>query len=220
MLEVLKMRLKPSLKKQLLILLTRIYNSVKLIPVLVAGSLLLQCEACMQFEHGFQENYTTTVTRWVGPTTEVGVRGTLPQPSPDDTNAIWLAKNGSDASAGTQAGPKLTLAGAIAALTATKKTIHIFRNGYVGDLLFTQSSTQTLPASRNIQVEEGEIGILKNTFAGTHLELFGQNSLNGLIIYNHHMGSFVTNIILIIGSEINIDNCSIYAINPNWSSAG
>ena len=110
----------------------------------------------MTFEHNFTETFTTTVTRAVGPTTLTGARGTLPEPTPTDANAIFLAPNGDDGDAGTEAAPKLTVAGAVAALTPGKPTVHIFRNGFVGDLEFTLTASLSVPTSRNIQVEEGE----------------------------------------------------------------
>jgi hypothetical protein len=168
----------------------------------------------MCFEYDYQRNYTTTITRAVGPTTLVGARGTLPQPAPDDTNAIWLAPNGNDANPGTQASPKLTLAGANAALTAGKPTIHIFRNGFVGDLVFSQSLGNTLAASRNIQAEEGEIGIIEYTTGGS-LGLNSNCKLNGLEIRNtesHSLGvgnPYGALVETVTHSNITISNCKI-----------
>lgn len=44
---------------------------------------------------------------------------------PDDTNSIFVDKTGNDANAGTAASPKLTIAGAIAATTASKTAVVI-----------------------------------------------------------------------------------------------
>src|SRR3990172_3004581 len=114
----------------------------------------------MVIQSGYTETYTTTLTRAVGATTRTGVRGTFPQPAPSDANSIWLAPNGNDANAGTQAAPKLTITAAIAALTVGKPTVHIFRNGFVGDLLFDETDL-TLPDSRSIQAEDSEIAYIK-----------------------------------------------------------
>lgn len=131
----------------------------------------------MTFRYGYRENWLTTIIRAVGPTT-LNARAPLPQPLPTDLNSIWLAPNGSDANPGTQGLPKLTITGAIAALTATLTTVHIFRNGYVGTLTFA-AVFETLPASRTIQVEIGETATL-NFSSG--LVLSSSCQLNGLVV--------------------------------------
>lgn len=161
------------------------------------------------FEHGYEDNYATTITRYVGPTTRTGVRGTLPQPSPSDSNAIWVAPNGSDAAAGTQAAPKLTIAGAIAALTAGKPTVHIFRNGYVGELRFAESGL-ILPVSRNMQVEEGEIAYIEG-----NLGLSGTNSINGLAFEVPSSAGTDTATYTNGAGSSTIANCSAWNIGTN-----
>jgi hypothetical protein len=169
----------------------------------------------MQFEGGFQRTYSTTVTRAVGPTTLVGAREPLPQPTPTDANAIWLAKNGNDANAGTMALPKVTVAGAIAALTAGKPTVHIFRNGYVGDLLFNNGTTTIiLPVSRWLQVELGEIATIQaptTTVATLHLMGFCQ--INGIRIESNSTG------IACFGSLNRIENCDVNSTTTNVAFA-
>lgn len=173
----------------------------------------------MCFQYDYQRQYTTTITRAVGPTTLVGARGTLPQPAPDDTNAVWLAPNGSDAGAngaagtGTQSAPVLTLAKAIAVTTAqaSRPTIHIFRNGYVGDLIFVETVDSVLPASRNVQSAEGEIGIIEYQNASRFILNSGCR-LNGIEVRNTPTsGTSIT----VMGhggasvSDVRISNCRI-----------
>ena len=132
----------------------------------------------IEFEHAFTRLFTTTITRAVGPTTETGARGTLPEPAPSDSNVIFLAPNGDDGDAGTEAAPKLTVAGANAALTGSLPVIHAFRNGFVGEIIFTLTGNVTLAADRHMQVEEGEIAKVD---ADTHLFALGNNGiLNGI----------------------------------------
>lgn len=136
----------------------------------------------MYFEFGLTKNYTSTLTRVVGPTTRTGVRGTLPQPTPNDVNSVWLAKNGSDANPGTQALPKLTLAGAVAALTGAKPTIHIFRNGYVGELVFTHVGSVVVALGLGVpqlQVEDGEYAVIEASGAAGSTVLQGAR-VNGI----------------------------------------
>jgi hypothetical protein len=106
----------------------------------------------MQFELDYQKTYTETLTRVVGATERTGVRGTLPQPAPDNTNSIWLTADslyGSDANPGTQASPKLTLNGAIAALGGAATTVHIFRpTGSTADIIFPETVVSTLGVTR------------------------------------------------------------------------
>jgi hypothetical protein len=123
----------------------------------------------------------------IGPTTSLTLR-TLDNPSPNDTNAIWLAPNGSDAAAGTQAAPVLTLETAIDKLQAgapTVTTIHIFRNGYVGDLEFTATddhyNADKIPINSIIQVELGEIAYITFSSSG-QWDFQNAGKLNGLEI--------------------------------------
>ncbi len=147
--------------------------------ILILGlALFLECD--MFFNFGYEKQYQTTITRAVGPTTLTGVRGTLPEPTPTDANAIWLAPNGSDANPGTEAQPKLTLSGAVAALDGAHPTVHIFRNSFVGDLEFTETGNVTLGTSENIQVEEGEKA--KVTFDTGFKLIIDNGNINGLIL--------------------------------------
>lgn len=134
-----------------------------------------------------------TLNNAVGPTTSMTLR-TLDNASPDDSNAIWLAPNGSDAAAGTQAAPVLTLEKAIDLLQAgapTVTTIQIFRNSYVGDMEFSavddHFTSDTFPDDSIVQVELGETAtiifeqqgsILSTIWEGTGLKL------NGLYIHD------------------------------------
>jgi len=60
----------------------------------------------------------------------------------NDSTSIYVAPNGSDGNPGTQASPKLTIDGAIAAL-GTKQFITLISNGFVGDLVFDAPLTTT-----------------------------------------------------------------------------
>jgi len=193
-------------------LLTKIYSNAKLISIWAVASLFGCEEYQVQIEHGFERTYTTTIIRAVGPTTLTGARGTLPQPSPSDANAIWLAPNGSDANPGTEASPKLTLSAAIGALTGPKPTVHIFRNSFVGSISFTETSAQTLPASRNIQVEEGETATINLNVAGIFIDgliLSGTNLLNGLTIIGTNTTAGGIFPIRSGGGSNTISNCQI-----------
>jgi hypothetical protein len=140
---------------------------------------IMGCEpVAVVVDYDYSEVYTTTVTRAVGPTTLTGARGTLPQPAPDDTNSVWVAMNGSDANAGTQASPKLTIAGAsgaISALGGAKTNIHIFRNGIVGALSIAVGGTTQLPDNDTLQVEDGETCLLtgQTLFVGSNTNVNG-----------------------------------------------
>ena len=157
--------------------------------------------------------YETTITRAVGPTTLSGKRGTLPEPSPSDANVIHLATNGDDFTAdGTAALPFDTYNGAQSGLTALKPTIYVFRNGAVGPLDFNEIIDFTLPANRNVQVEEGEQS--KLTFADG--KRFKSNSgclINGIEIEgNYNSGSIEA----LIGGGGTLDNC--YVTNNNTTN--
>lgn len=166
--------------------------------IMAGTSSLIVCQA------DYQETYVNTITRAVGPTTLTGARGTLPVPVPTDGNSIWLAKNGNDANAGTQALPKLTVAGAIAALGAITN-IHIFRNGYVGDLNFSLSTAQTLPTNATLQVEEGEQAYI----ASGVLSLFTIS--NGCTVNGIALGTIVPG----NNATITLDNCSVQLMGTN-----
>lgn len=166
-------------------------------------------------EHDLQETYETTITRYVGPTDDAtaGCRGTLPEPSPNNTNAVWLttpAEGGSDANSGDQSSPKATLAGALAVTTGTRKTIHIFRPvGSLGTAPLQFNHTGfTLTASRNLQVEYGETAIVNRTGGGgLAIILSGTNLING-ISFESDANSALINI---LGSGCVLDNCRIWS---------
>jgi hypothetical protein len=173
----------------------------------------------MQLEHNYLRTYTETFTRTVGATTRTGKRGTLPFPSPNpldgnpaNPGVIWLATNGSDANSGlTQALSKKTLNGAIAALTATRSTVHISRNSATGELRFPETVASTL-SGFNIQSEEGEIGIIDYSGvadgAGRLTISAGTSVLNGVSFYDEAR----VNSALTVSSNsavLTIENCTL-----------
>jgi hypothetical protein len=153
---------------------------------IVLAALALQCEGQVTINSKYEREYTTTVTRAVGPTTLTGARGTLPQPTPTDLNSVYLAPNGSDAGAdgaagtGIAAAPVLTPAKAIAVMAAqpSRNTMVIIRNGYVGELLFSFSSTVALATGDNIQVEDGEYAVFEGL--SLVLTMAANSNVNGL----------------------------------------
>ena len=175
----------------------------------------------IELVHGLMMNYMTTVTRVVGVTTEIGKRGGLPEPAPNDVDCIWLALNGNDANPGTQALPKLTFSAAIAAVI-THKVVHIFRNGYVGELIFNISTIDTLLSGKHIQVEEGETATLLYA-TGAQTRTMGNNIINGLtikcslLIANDQLYIFGT-------SWLSLENCNLISngtpIRWNTTQAG
>jgi len=160
-----------------------------------------------RFNHGYQQTYTTGAAA-IGPTTLTGARGTLPQPTPTDLNAVWLAPNGNNANAGTQAAPKLTLqdsggTGAVNTLGGAKTTIQIFRNGYVGEMVFTVTAGSISLTTNNLQVEEGETAIIRNLDVSTDRNItVSTGKINGL--YADGLQFISTN----VGT---IDNCYGYS---------
>lgn len=136
-------------------------------------------------KYGGEKTYTETITRAVGPTTLTGARGTLPEPAPDDANSIWVAPNGDDGDAGTEAAPKLTVRSAVAALNvgAGLANIQIFRNGYVGDLVIDVSSDSTgaiLPIGATMQVEEGETVVIDDPTDSAGIGIRDETIFNGI----------------------------------------
>lgn len=134
----------------------------------------------MQLWHSHKVEYTTNELNAVGPTTSLTLR-TLSNPSPTTSNAIWLAMPGT---AGADDGgvnavnataiadssnPVETLSKAIAVVNAqpTRNTIHVIRNGYVGDIYFIFSGTAILPINSIIQVELGEVASIEAQGVGT-----------------------------------------------------
>lgn len=132
----------------------------------------------MTIKSNFQKVYTTTITRAVGPTTQTGVRGTLPVLVPSDANSIWVASNGSDAAAGTQAAPKLTLNGANTALGGALTNIQVFKNGGTGIITVTSSFT----LAGTLQCNQGEIGYIQSSNSTIRvITLAAGRSVNGLM---------------------------------------
>jgi hypothetical protein len=181
----------------------------------------------MEFAHDLLKTYVETLTRVVGPTTLTFKRGTLPQPLPTDANTIFVAMNGSDANPGTLALPKQNIggaSGAINALGGAKLTVHIFRNGYVGDLIFPLSTVETLGAGENIQVIEGEIATIESDGTGS-IDCVTTNHINGIAF----TATAPATMLQIIGNgPLFIENCSIivegiaatWDLNPANRNAG
>lgn len=140
---------------------------------------MMGCEpVAVVVDYDYSEVYTSTVTRAVGATTLAGtVRDTLPQPAPTDLNTIFVAPNGDDGDAGTEAAPKLTLNGANAALGGALTTIQIIRNGYVGDLVIHTTGNMTLAG--HLQTELGEIGYLSGSNT-TIITIAAARNINGI----------------------------------------
>ena len=131
----------------------------------------------MRFDYDFQKVFTTTKLLGVGTTTNAYSRGNMPEPLPDNLNSIWVAPNGSNSNAGTEALPVLTVANALTKMGGAKLTCHIFRNGYVGDLVFDETVTLAFLSTYNLQVEEGEIATI---ILDNKLTLAGENYINGI----------------------------------------
>lgn len=153
--------------------------------------------------HNLSRNITETLTRAVGPTTEIGVRGVLPDLTGIDVagdTKIYVAMPGSDNSVTLGAGsgnegydstePVDDFADAVTLLqtvggthsVATRVTIHIIRDGFVGDLVFSQLDSITVDG--NIQAEQGEASTLNlnvSVVEATHA-LTLVNVCNGLFI--------------------------------------
>lgn len=142
------------------------------------------CVIPIDVDYGYDEQYAVSVSRAVGPTTRTNARGTFPQPAPDDTNSIWVAPNGNNANPGTQASPKLTIAtGAGNAVSALNvggglANIQLFRNAYVGELLWTETSLIQLPSGASIQVEDGEYAVVRRN--GGLIQFLGTGTVNGV----------------------------------------
>jgi sugar lactone lactonase YvrE len=160
----------------------------------------------IRLDYDYQKTYTTTIIRAVGITTLTGKRGTLPQPSPSDANSIWMATNGTGGGTGTQADPVNDLSVANGLLGGAKTTIHIFRNGAIGDLSFTETNSVVLLSTHNIQVEEGEKADIDLTTFGAGLSLSGSNTINGIKFQTTDTGAAG---IAIAGNTITLDNCEV-----------
>jgi hypothetical protein len=162
----------------------------------------------MVFEHDLDANYTTTITRAVGPHTTTSLRGSLPESAPDDTNAIWVAPNGDDGTGtGTQANPLLTIAGGIGKLSAGKPVINVFNNSAGGTTVITDTTALSLPADRHIQANPGEVAILD--FEDS-LTVGGDNLLNGVTMRaNAAFSPSGTGSLLILStsSALTMENC-------------
>lgn len=148
---------------------------------------VFNCEDAMTVQSGFAKTYTTTVTRAVGPTTLSNARGTLPQPTPTDINAVFVAPNGSDAGAngaastGILAAPVLTLAKALQVMAAqpTRSTSVIVRNGYVGELLFNITTSLAF-TTFNLQATKGEYAIVRAVSGGPMTVSVTTGKINGI----------------------------------------
>jgi len=172
----------------------------------------------MDFEIDKQTTYNTTVTRAVGPTTETGIRGTLPQTAPDDVNSIWVSLNGNDGNLGTEGSPKRTIINALASTTGSKNTVHIFRDGFTGELVFNETGAVNIITTRNIQVEQGETAKITVTTPNTFT--FGgggggawSGGINGIIFEGNEPAALFGND---SGSTGTIENCTF--INNNTTT--
>ncbi len=136
---------------------------------------------CMQdFEHGYTETFETIVTRAVGPTTIPGARPLADAVGP----YVHLATNGDDADDGsTPALAVLTLTKAITQLGVLgRTTIQVIRNGAVGDLDFTVTTAETIPAAKNLQCELLEECKFIITGVGAAFLLGAGAAINGIFV--------------------------------------
>lgn len=155
-------------------------------------------------EYGIDIPYTITALNAVGPTTDTTIRPNSALPWPDarstgapdydtinkdnDANVIYLdPENGNDGDTGfTLPLGKLTLAGAEAAVTATRHTIHIEGTSTSATTLNeTLSGSTNLDANlRNIQVASGQICILTINSGNYALAAANNFTVHGLEIVN------------------------------------
>lgn len=111
----------------------------------------------MYIEYGFQKNYITTVDRSVGASTLTRVLSNT-----NTSEYIYLAPNGNDANDGlTPGNAVLTLDAALSLLDLTHNTVHIIRNGFVGDIVIDLNSDFFMNTGQIIQVELGEIATIQ-----------------------------------------------------------
>jgi sugar lactone lactonase YvrE len=155
----------------------------------------------MRVDYHFLRSFVTNFWRDVGFSELINGRGILPQIAPDNTNSVWMAPNGTPGGAGTQADPVDDLSIANGLLGGAKTTIHIFRNGYDGDMVFTEASAVTLASTHNIQVENGEKATIN---IPAHVFCTSNNTLNGV----YFSGGYVQ----IQGGAVVVENCGFDVI--------
>lgn len=156
------------------------------------------------FRHAYFENYTTTITRALGPTSLSGKRGTLPQPSPTNLNAIFVeGENGSDSNPGTLAQPVQTIDVANTKLGGLLTTIVILEAPSFPGFGYTFGGPFTLASGRNIQAADGVFGSV--LMSGT-ITLAGTNNINGFYASNTN-GDPLT----ISGTAITMGNIGVYS---------
>lgn len=160
----------------------------------------------MCFQYDYQRQFNYSIIQAVGPTSELSQRGTLPESAPDNTNSFFVSPAGDDGDSGDMANPKATIAAGLALLTPARPTLVIIRHTHIGDLTFTLSANVTLPASRNIQVEDGEMATLRWATAND-LTLSASSKINGLIIEFTSTGGIVSS------TNSEMTNCKF--ISPN-----
>jgi hypothetical protein len=135
-------------------------------------------------EYNIDTPYTITATNAVGPTTDTTIRPNSDLPWPDarstgtpdydtinkdnDANTIYLdPENGDDANGGTDlsSDAKLTFASALAAVTATRHTIHIEGTSTSATTLAETLSGETAMTTNldNIQVASGQTCVFTMT---------------------------------------------------------
>lgn len=139
-----------------------------------------------RFEWNIQTPWTLTDDTIVGATTDASVRpaASLPRPgsetSSSDANTIYLDPvSGSDANTGfTTALAKLTIAGAVAAVTSTRDTIHIINEAATGSTNLQFSSTLTNVELLNIQSKPGKRPIIIGTGNEATTDLAANNNLS------------------------------------------
>jgi hypothetical protein len=83
----------------------------------------------------------------------------------NDGNCVYVAPNGNDGNAGTSALPKLTIQNAITtAIGAGKAIVTVIRNGYVGNIVFTENVE--IVDTMTLQVEAGETATIQDNSGG------------------------------------------------------
>lgn len=171
-------------------------------------------------EYAISTPYTVTEDEAVGPTSDTALRasGDLPHPgsatSSTDANTIYLDPvGGSDSDSGaTQALAKLTFAGAMAVVTATRSTIHI--QGTTGtDQTLSHNLTGTYNFDAdlvNIQVHPGQTCTITVTGNGEYTQA-SDVTVNGLkIVFTGSTGWAMSSSTLTLQwSDIRLDTGSL-----------
>lgn len=156
------------------------------------------------FIYGLREDFSYQLYNWVGVPNARSAELNAPLlpnpvPAPTDADSVWVAPNGNDGNPGTQAQPKKTIKAAIAALGGGRTNINIFRNGYVGELVFeeefssflndnnigfgrsiqTDSSTEaaTIMLKQGIPSPPIATLIFRDTSIGSRLKIIGRTQL-------------------------------------------